>query len=320
LTFSQVLCYSAYKQQRWSREQGVPRPSGPLSKPYIMLKSVASRDLGGAATDDALRYLVSISLKFLASDCVSVPLISLVPGKKYYSYALKTNPPALSRPVNQALFEANFETIENNWENPHSLTTIQLARLYYTMATAYSIGSDLFDRNNKKAPATYFELFIGHIFARELGQNPVKHATLHLGSGKKVKMTMDFIFDLGPGKAKVHLPVKMSTRERVVQAWAHQRLLDAAYGEGVFQAILVVHSDTKLDLQTREVIEITVPEQWLAYQTLLAKMKRIYYLDVPDRYLKLSKSYPIIQLKHFSAFFSEKEKLLITSPKKFLST
>lgn len=293
----------------------MPRPSGPLQDPYIRLKLVASQDLASPATSDALLSLVSVSLNFLVSDCAPVPLISLVPGKQYYSYALKENPTALSRPVNEALFEPVETVIRHQWANPEGLKSGQLARLSYTMGTAYAVASDLFDRNNKKAPATYFELFIGHIFARELGQNPTKHATLPLGSGMKVKMTMDFIFDLGPGKAKVHLPVKASTRERVVQAWAHQRLLDAAYGEGAYRAILVVHSDTKLDLQTREVIEITVPDQWLAYQTLLAKMERIYYLDVPERYLKLSKSHPIIQLKQFGDFFLEKEKLLGTARK-----
>ena len=288
----------------------MPRSSGPLSAPYIRLKTVASTDLSSSSTGDALISLVSISLQFLADSCSTVSLVSRVPGKQYYSYALKTSLSAISRPVNKALFEPSELIVRRYWTNPNKLTSNQLARLAYTMGTAYSVASDLFDRNNKKAPATYFELFIGHIFAREFGQNPTKKATLPLRSGKKVKMTMDFIFDLGPRKAKVHLPVKASTRERVVQAWAHQRMLDAAYGEGVFRAILVVHSETKLDLETHEVIEITVPDQWLAYQTLLAKMERIYYLDVPDRYLRLSKLYPIIQLKQFGDFFLEKGKLL----------
>jgi hypothetical protein len=256
--------------------------------------------------------LVSVSLEFLASNCISIPLVSRVPNKSYYSFALKKNKTAISRPVNEAQFEPDATILRKHWSNPKGLTSDELTRLSYTMGTAYSVASDLFDRNNKKGPATFFEVFVGHTFARELGKNPTKEATLPLGSGKSVRMTMDFIFDLGSAKSKIHLAVKASTRERVVQAWAHQRLLDAAYGLGTYRAILVVHSETKLDLAKHEVVEICVPDQWLAYQTLLSKMERIYYLDVPDRYSRLCIEYPIIQLKQFGDFFLEKD--IILSP------
>lgn len=49
---------------------------------------------------------------------------------------------------------------------------------------------------------------------------------------------------------------------------------------------------------------------WLAYQTLLAKMDRIYYFDVPNRYAELAAQYPVIQLKPFAEFFKEKDKVL----------
>lgn len=292
----------------------MPRTSGPLNDPYLKLKVLASRDLCSKTTANALMFLINVSLEFLNSKCVVIPLKSRVPNKSYYSFALKDNISAISRPVNEAQFEPNISILTKHWNNPQKLTSNELARLSYTMGTAYSVASDLFDRNNKKGPATFFEVFVGHTFARELHQNPLKEATLPLGAGKSVKMTMDFIFDLGKGKSKIHLAVKASTRERVVQAWAHQRLLDAAYGLGTYRAILVVHSETKLDLVTHEVVEICVPDQWLAYQTLLSRMERIYYLDVPDRYARLCTEFPIIQLKQFGDFFKEKD--LILSPTK----
>lgn len=295
------------------------RAAGPLNDPYLRLKLLASQDLSSKDTADALMSLVSVSLEFLNSECISVPLISHVPNKSYFSFALKKNKSAISRPVNEAQFEPDASTLRRHWSNPQRLSSKELTRLSYTMGTAYSVASDLFDRNNKKGPATFFEIFVGHTIARELGKNPTKEATLPLGSGKSVRMTMDFIFDLGPQKAKIHLAVKASTRERVVQAWAQQRLLDAAYGLGTYRAILVVHSETKLDLVTREVVEICVPDQWLAYQTLLSKMERIYYLDVPDRYSRLCAEYPIIQLKQFGDFFVEKD-FILSPAKKHLST
>ena len=153
---------------------------------------------------------------------------------------------------------------------------------------------------------------IGHLFARELGINPTKKITLPV-AGKVARMTMDFLFDLGDGKPKVHLPVKLSTRERVVQAWSHQRILDAAFGHGRYRGILVVHSETKLNLKNREVVEICVPDQWLVYQTLLATMDRIYYFDMPERYARLAEEFPVMPLKLFPDFFTEKDKVL-TAP------
>jgi hypothetical protein len=124
-------------------------------------------------------------------------------------------------------------------------------------------------------------------------------------------MTMDFLIDLGERHRKVHLPVKMSTRERVVQAWAHQRLLDAAYGLGTYRGIMILFSETKLDSRSYEVVEICVPDQWLAYQSLLARMDRIYYFDLPQRYCTLSSQFPnLIVIKQFCEFFTEKEAVL----------
>ncbi|MCG8379815.1 MAG: hypothetical protein MI865_10130, partial [Proteobacteria bacterium] len=91
-----------------------------------------------------------------------------------------------------------------------------------------------------------------------------------------------------------------------VQAWSHQRLLDGAYGDGAYQGVMILFSETKLDSRTHEVVEICVPDQWLAYQTLLAEMNRIYYFDTPDRYQKLANDFPhLFTIKQFSAMFAE---------------
>jgi hypothetical protein len=166
---------------------------------------------------------------------------------------------------------------------------------------------EIFDRQNKKGPATYFECYIGHLFAKSLGVNPTQRVRLPV-HGRDVRMTMDFLFDTGKKHRKVHLPVKMSTRERVVQAWAHQRLLDAAYGDGIYRGIMVLFSETKLDSRSHEVVEICVPDQWLAYQSLLAHMDRIYYFDIPERYQTLTTTFPnVIVIKQFWEFFTEIE-------------
>jgi len=262
-----------------------------------------SPEAGNAVRDLALR-----SMRFLTTQCRRVDLISRVPGKEYMAFTYKD---IVSRPANRAFFEDNSEYVRTEWQNwlDGAIGAEPLARMSYTVALAPCLAMELFDRNNKKGPATYFECLIGHIFARELRTNPRKRASLQI-AGRNVRLTMDFLFD-GTGGLRLHLPVKMSTRERVVQAWAHQRVLDGAYGDGAYKGIMVIFTETKLDSRSHEVVEICVPDQWLAYQSLLAHIDRIYYFDVPTRYQALTDAHPeLIQIKQFGEFFREKASVL----------
>lgn len=201
----------------------------------------------------------------------------------------------------------DLQSVTHDWRSwsPGSSDADEFERMFYTVALAPCLAMELFDRNNKKSPATYFECLIGHIFAQVFGFEPVKQAVLSV-SGRRVRMTMDFLFETSDDVANIHLPVKMSTRERVVQAWAHQRLLDSTYGSGSYKGIMVLFSETKLDSRSREVIEICVPDQWLVYQTLLSKMDRIYYFDMPVRYRELTNDFSsTIQIKPFYEFLTE---------------
>lgn len=164
-----------------------------------------------------------MSLRYLRDECETVDLNSQVASKHYFSYVQTANRHALSRPVNRAFFQSDQDVIEHQWRHwaaGEHLNAQEIGTLTYTMAMAYCAASDLFDPNNKKGPATYFERLIGHLFAKALGVNPTMQASL-LACGRQVRMTMDFLFDLGRNRPKIHLPVKFSTRERVVQAWAH---------------------------------------------------------------------------------------------------
>lgn len=262
---------------------------------YQAVKSACQSDWCFPATGTSVRDLVLLSLRFLSKQCERIDLISRVPNKKYIAFTYKK---IVSRPVNRDFFVEDFDTIQKEWQNwfHGKIKNDILARISYTVALAPCLAMELFDRNNKKGPATYFENFIGHLFARELQIQPRKQASLPV-HGRNVRLTMDFLFDADNG-VRLHLPVKMSTRERVVQAWAHQRLLDGAYGVGTYKGIMVLFPETKLDSRSHEVVEICVPDQWLAYQSLLATIHRIYYFDVPARYQELTDMYPtLIQIK-----------------------
>jgi hypothetical protein len=120
----------------------------------------------------------------------------------------------------------------------------------------------------------------------------------------------DFIFDLGPGRAKFHLPVKISTRERVIQVWAHQRVLDGVYGTGRILGTPVILTETKTDKRTRLVTEICLPDQWLIYQMHIAQLKRVYYLDLPIAYEQLNTVFPPLRVREFGHFFTEFDSLI----------
>ncbi len=290
----------------------MPISEAELKRAYESVKTEVDGDIVSDRAGRAIHDFAILSLRFLQDECVSVPLKSLVPSKEFHSYGRSSGELRMTRPANNALFLEDAATVSRLWQAwwDGAIDRPDLARMSYTIALAPCLALEIFDRQNKKGPATYFECLIGHIFAKTIGVNPSRTVRLPI-AGSQVAMTMDFLFDLGADTKSVHLPVKMSTRERVVQAWAHQRMLDAAFGGDKYRGILVCFSETKLDLRKREVVEICVPEQWLAYQSLLAKLDRIYYFDVPVRYQQMTDKHPeLLVVKEFAEFFRERAVVL----------
>jgi hypothetical protein len=304
--------------KEFGETQGMPHSiQKRFRKLYAQLKKVGNQNLYSTETSRLLLRLPREALRFLGQRCQRVGLES-PQGKHYFSYAPKRRQKPLSRPINEELFLSEYRTLVSYWKNMHGQenTPDNMTKLFYTMTSAYAAVVDLYDRNNKKVPATYFEYLIGHLFAKIIGQNPRKSFRFQT-NGREARMTMDYLFNLYSSEKKLHLSVKMSTRERVVQTWAHQRLLEAVFGPGECQGLLVVLTETKLNLQKRQVTEICVPDQWLVYQKYLAPLARVYYLDLPVRYQRLENKYVTLAsiIKPFDYFFSEREAIFsIPSP------
>ena len=280
---------------------------------YDQVKKACRNVLNSAAASDAIADLVGTSLRFLTAQCHQIELNSSVYRKDYIAF---TKDDIVSRPVNCRYFVGDPQAVTDNWQalSRGSLDHSAFDWMTYTTALAPCLAMELFDRNNKKGPATYFECFVGHLIAKYLGSEPTKKATLSVG-GESRRMTMDFLFETEGDAPNIHLPVKMSTRERVVQAWAHQRLLDSAFGEQHYKGIMVLFSETKLDSRSHEVVEICVPDQWLIYQELLSKMDGIYYFDLPVRYRELTETFPAtIKIKPFWNLVNEIEQVVGQAP------
>lgn len=259
---------------------------------YQAVKAASAASHSSANTRAIIKDVCRSTLRFLNADAELVRLNSRVPNKSYISY--KTDG-AVARPANEALFVPDLAAFDAYWESweKGQISKPDLLKLLYTAALAPCLGMELFDKQNKKGPATFFECFIGNLIATQMGREPTRNARLKIGDAA-LRLTMDFLFDPTDDKPGLHVPVKMSTRERVVQAWSHQRLLDSAYGDGKYIGLMILFSETKLDSRNLEVVEICVPDQWLAYQTYLAKMDNIFYFDLPDRYAKMAAAYPDI--------------------------
>jgi hypothetical protein len=48
-----------------------------------------------------------------------------------------------------------------------------------------------------------------------------------------------------------------------------------------------------------------LPDQWRVYQAYIAKLKRVYYLDLPATYEQLNREFPPLRIKEFGEFFSQ---------------
>jgi hypothetical protein len=287
-----------------------------LTERYERLKKLAKNDLKSDAVTAELSAIFAQSLAWVMDVAARQDLASNVPGKAYFMYKLKTGAKT-SRPVNASLFDPNVSPAEFGkiaGGDVNGIAAMRLDQLLYTSAMAFCIATDLTGAGNQKTPGTFFEFFAGHLAAIKFNMNPAKRVKVpNADADVDNSLPTDFIFDLGSGKSRIHMPVKTSTRERVVQAWAHQRVLEGMLGAGRYRGILVALTETNKQKEV-SVAEVCLPGQWAAYQMYLAPLYRVYYLDLPKAYEPLRDKYPFIQIWPFSRFFTEYEKIANPAP------
>ena len=293
-------------QLREVGEDGDPTPAGPEVVDFL-----------GAGKGALLRSAVEFAFDELAA-LKRVELKSKVPGKSYFAFQ---NGELISRPINQDLFSDALNPVRDlcilleqqlvledlsaelgKW--PENLLQATL----YSMAIAFCSAIDVQKTGDRKTPGTFFEYLIGYFFSQRLKVNPRRRVQV-TSADHSISIPTDFIFDAGAGKRKFHVPVKTSTRERVIQVWAHQRVIDGTLGHGRYLGTPVILTETKLDKKKLEVVEICLPEQWEIYQGHIAQLKRVYYLDIPEPYANLNEAMPPIEVRPFVDFFYEADAL-----------
>ena len=281
-----------------------------ISSRYNKVRDIGRDQIGSHASAMAMSHLLEESLNFLVTKD-RIPLESKVVGKSYVAFGTSKAP---SRPVNCAYLSCSLEEAVADWnswvESDYDFDlfegdSIRFHSMLYLISIIPCLALDLVNRADRKRPATYFERVIGHLISMTIGLQPSEGERFKV-AGEEPIMTMDHLYKTPEGTANYHLPVKMSSRERAVQVWSHQALLDRALGEGAYRGLFFLFGETKLDITKLEVTEIVVPDQWLVFQSLLSKMDRIYYLDPPVRLLELAEKHSsLFTIQPFPKFFEE---------------
>ena len=256
----------------------------------------------GSGSHPLIRNLLDAARTELA-ECERLSLNSKVAGKSYFAFV---GDKRKSRPINVELFGNGerdaFEVFGEILEGRrHDLSSDLMTRSIYEVAMTCCAARDISSSGDQKTPGTIFEWLCAAIVQACLNVIPTRALPV-LNLDLKGDLPTDFVFDMGMEKPKFHLPVKTSTRERIIQVWAHQRVLDGVYGVGRFLAMPIILTETKLDSKKLEVVEICLPWQWRLYQMHVATLWNVCYLDAPASYLELDTKFPRVGVSTLGDF------------------
>lgn len=171
-----------------------------------------------------------------------------------------------------------------------------IQRVIYTAVMSVASCFDLYKRSSRKTPGTFFEILMAALLM-ELLPNEIfsKHIPLINGINREdigldnesSSLSTDIViksrYNINKG---VVIPLKITTRERIVQPFAHQRILDSFFGKDQYKSYIMCISETQQDMRYAKVNHICVPGTIILYQKYLADIDGISYCDLPERYSK----------------------------------
>lgn len=253
---------------------------------------------------DALSVISCLALKKLAT----TRTVSYTHGvKAYTSFSHKT---AISRPISASLFVSDSTIFQRLWNQfissiegkgrVSSMDAHDIDRVLYTAIMSFAACYDIWKPMSRKTPGTHFEILLGSIFSRFL---PDLARTKFIAlPDQDEKVSTDIVF--GNAAGGLVIPAKITTRERIVQPYAHQRILDSVFPDGRYKSVLMCVSETQRDNENNCVNDICVPGMVRLFQTHLASLAGIYYLDPPARYLQSDVS-DVVRVATYSTLFRE---------------
>jgi hypothetical protein len=221
----------------------------------------------------------------------SINFLSQFHGKDYSEFRCTTG---YCRPFLADHFIQSAVEFEMRWkamlsarkpnEERIDLPSEEINSVVYTAITAFSACYDIWNPKARKTPGTFLELLLGSILDGILPRH--ERSKFIPIPNQSERVSTDIVFTTSdPNEAGLVIPAKITTRERIVQPFAHQRILDAVFGEGKYKSVLMCVSE--LQRKTDNTAnEICVPGTLRLFQTHLACLHGIMYLDPPHRYLQ----------------------------------
>lgn len=236
-----------------------------------------------------IRDITENILALLLNECTKRPQGSLVginrKAKKYFVFHKGSKPP--TRPIREDLYLNknkfisiwNMRLINEDFSgNPEEVAN-EINMAVYTSVIAFGCLYDVFKSSSRKTPGTFFEMLIGSILSSITGLPRGKQISL---PDSRFKVPTDILL-LNEEGLNLIVPTKITTRERIVQVWSQQRIVENAFGPGHYISVPVFLSELQREGDSG-VNEICVPGQVGQFQKYLASIKCLYYLDVPKSY------------------------------------
>lgn len=305
-----------------------------------MLTSIASSFQSAKRNYDkglqALAECFAVStecLEALQAHATLRPFGNFTLGSYSLPYSVADSGEGLSRPFRPELFIADPKAFRvaaeqvtaqlagHNGADPDLLDSV-----IYTAISAFSLSYDLWKPKSRKTPGTFFEVVIGsasriifpayaltkHIPIRDVVAADAVDALAETEvdgeeddaaefSGDSVSTDL-VITNPQTGRGAV-VPLKITTRERIVQPFAHQRILDSAY-PSQYASFVACISEVQRDDNTSTVKQICVPGTIALFQKHLARINGLYYCDVPRRYAQDDFT-RIIPVRPFHTLFTD---------------
>lgn len=286
-------------------------------------------DRGEDALGDALA-LGGICLRKLHTDA-TLRRFGLFAGPPKIEYWVAEASGVLSRPYRPDLFihdqdefAREADAFVDDMRRRTNSDPDRFDRVVYTTVTAFCLCYDVWKPKSRKTPGTFFELLVGSAARVRF---PSLALTKHIPiKAIAVDDVVDEIAELDPDAVEALqgdsvstdlvladpvtdrgavIPLKITTRERIVQPFAHQRILDSAY-PGRFASFLACISEVQRDDSSGTVKQICVPGTVALFQKHLASLNGLYYCDIPVRYARADLG-AVIKVKPLHRLFDDVE-------------
>lgn len=196
----------------------------------------------------------------------------------------------ISRPISQTIFIDDVNIFKEKWDYAITINNIPQAtnfqswnEILYTASMAFACVYDLYQSRSRKTPGTFFEIVVTNLLRNITGRPTRKYISLNKPG---YNVTTDIVL-ISPNPVVPHLvvPCKITTRERISQAFVYQRILDSVF-PGRYKTVFIGISEMQRN-GSIGVNEICVPIQIDLFNSYVAHIEGLYYADLPDGYKNL---------------------------------